>query len=99
MCLVLVIANADTTLSGQPVGPPSAKVDIGLRDAAVAQEEPETKDRLSQNIEDGVGHDFAINTDLARPVGKTPDASGGLASVLNNAGEQSELTWGKLSTR
>lgn len=72
--LVVIIANADATLVGESVSPPTADFDVGLGDAAVAQEEPQTENRLGQYIEHSVGDDLAVNRSLAGTVGEAPDA-------------------------
>ena len=45
-----------------------------LRQAIVGEEKPEAKDGLGEDIEDGIGDDFGIETDVAGPVSDTPDA-------------------------
>lgn len=40
----------------------------------MSKEEPEAKDGLGEDIEDGVGNDLSIDVDIARPISNTPDA-------------------------
>jgi hypothetical protein len=39
----------------------------------MGDEQPGSKDTLGKDIEDGVGNDLSVNTNLARAIGKTPD--------------------------
>lgn len=71
--LVVIVTDADATLVRQAMGPPATELDVGLRDAAVAQEQPQTKDRLGQDIKDAVRQNLAIDGGLARAVGETPN--------------------------
>lgn len=78
--LVIVITDANATLGGESVGPPAADLNVRLGDAAVAKQKPKSKDGLSQDIEDGVGHDFTIDRCLAGTIGKAPHAEHTLVS-------------------
>lgn len=40
----------------------------------MGKEEPESKDWLGEDIENGVGDDLSINIDVARSISNTPDA-------------------------
>lgn len=71
--LVVVITNTDATLVGQAVGPPATELDVGLGHTAVAQEQPQAKDGLGQDIEDAVSQDLAVHGGLARTIGETPN--------------------------
>lgn len=41
--------------------------------ASVCKQEPEAKDRLGKNIEDGISHDLGIHAPLAGTISNTPD--------------------------
>lgn len=71
--LVVIVANANATLGRQAVSPPTTNVNVGLGNAAVAEEQPKTEDRLSKNVKDRICHDFAVDSDLAGTVGKAPN--------------------------
>ena len=44
-----------------------------LRQVVVREQEPEAKDRLGQDIEDGVSDDLAINGNVTGSIGNAPD--------------------------
>lgn len=71
----VILAEADSTFPVEAVGPESGKLNIALAKVLVGDQEPGTKDTLGQNVEDGVGNDLTVNTNLTSTVGKTPDTS------------------------
>lgn len=71
----VILAEADSTIPVEAVGPESGKLNIALAKVLVGDQEPGTKDTLGKNVEDGVGNDLTINTNLTSTVGKTPDTS------------------------
>ena len=50
------------------------QVNSRARHAVMGGDEPGTEDGLGENIENSVGDDLSIKTDLASTVGDTPDA-------------------------
>lgn len=40
----------------------------------MSKEEPEAKDWLGKDIEDGIGDDLSVDRDVARAVSNAPDA-------------------------
>jgi hypothetical protein len=73
-CLrTIVLTKADGTLTAETVGPEAVELDIALTHLGVGDEQPGTEDTLGENIQDGIGNDLAINTNLAGAIGKTPD--------------------------
>ena len=64
------------------MGPPSVEVDVGLLQGTMAEKQPEPKDWLGQDIEDGVNHDLGVNRRLMRAIDHTPDTIA-LVSVEN----------------
>lgn len=70
--LVLIVANANATLSRESMSPPTTDLNISLGNAAVAQQEPQSEDRFSQDVENSVRHDFTIDRGLASTIGETP---------------------------
>lgn len=69
----VVFTNADSTLAAEAVGPEAVELSITLAHVGVDNEEPGTEDSLGENVENGVGNDLSVNTDLAGTVGNTPD--------------------------
>lgn len=74
LCTLIILTNADSTLAADTVGPEATELDLSLGHALVGEEQPSTKDRLGEQIEDGVGNDLLVNGHLARAVGNTPNA-------------------------
>jgi hypothetical protein len=75
-CLrAIVLAEADSTLTVEAVGPEAGKLDIRLTHLGVGDQEPGTEDTLGKDIQDSVSDDLAVNTNDAGTVGKTPDTS------------------------
>lgn len=61
------------------MGPEAAELNIGLGHVQMSQEQPETKDRLSEDVKDSIGNDFSININIKGAVGNTPDTRSPLA--------------------
>ena len=73
-CLrAVILTEADSTLAVETVGPESVELNIALTQLGVSDQEPGTKDTLGENIQDSIGNDLAVNTNLAGAVGKTPN--------------------------
>lgn len=70
--LVVVVTDANATLGRQSVSPPSTNLHIGLRDATVTEQKPESEDWLGQNIKHSVRHNFTIDGRLAGTIGEAP---------------------------
>lgn len=75
----VVLSDADSTLTVQAGSPESSKLNVTLTQVGMSDKKPGTKDTLSKNVKYSVRDDFAINTDLARSISKTPDTGTGLA--------------------
>jgi hypothetical protein len=71
----VIVAETESTLAVEAVGPEAAEVNIGLAELSVSDDQPSTEDWLSKNIEDGVGNDLAINTNATGTVSEAPDAT------------------------
>jgi hypothetical protein len=71
----VIVAETESTLAVEAVGPEAAEVNIGLAELSVSDDQPSTEDWLSKNIEDGVGNDLAINTNATGTVSEAPDAA------------------------
>lgn len=56
------------------MSPEATKLDVGLRNRGMGEEEPSTEDWLGKNIQDSVGDDLLVNAHVARAVGDTPNA-------------------------
>jgi hypothetical protein len=69
----VIVTETESTLTVQAVGPETAKVDLGLAELSVGDDQPSTEDGLSKNIEDSVSDDLAIDTNTAGTVGEAPD--------------------------
>ena len=67
---LLVITNSQGTLRAQSVAPESFN-SSGL--SGMCEQEPETKDRLSKDIQDGISDNLSINAPLAGTITDTPD--------------------------
>jgi hypothetical protein len=76
----VVLTDADSTLTVETVGPEAVELNIALAEVGVGNKEPGTKDSLGKDIEDGVGDDLSIDTDLAGTIGNTPDTEKALVS-------------------
>lgn len=70
---LVLLANADSTLSSEAMRPVAAKVDVGLGHGTMAKQQPEAKDGLRQEVENGVDHDLGINARLARTISHSPN--------------------------
>lgn len=70
----LVILDANGTLGAETVGPEATKLDVGLRNRGMGEEQPSTEDWLGKNIQDSVGDDLLVNVHVARAIGDTPNA-------------------------
>lgn len=66
------------------MSPPATNLNVRLGDAAVAQQKPQAKDRLGQDIEHGVRHNLTIDRCLAGAVGKAPDTKVNLLARIPN---------------
>jgi len=70
----LIIADADAALaSSKALRPPSSHIDVCLGELPVCHEQPEAKDGLGEDIEDGVCDNLGINTRATGTIGNTPD--------------------------
>jgi len=70
---LIVITNTEAALVAKTMGPKATKVNTGLGELSVGEEEPEAEDWLSENIENSVSHDLLVDAEDARSVGYTPD--------------------------
>ena len=52
----------------------------------MGEQEPGTEDGLGENVENGVGNDLAIETNLAGAIGETPDATA-VSNLADNSVE------------
>lgn len=71
----VVVTNSDAALATPALRPESLERWRGAGHAVVGEQEPEAKDWLGENIEDGVGNDLDIETDQSTTVGETPDTT------------------------
>lgn len=69
----VILADADSTIAAEAVGPEAVELSIALAHVGVDNEEPGTEDSLGENVENGVDNDLSVNTDLAGTIGNTPD--------------------------
>lgn len=56
------------------MSPVSTDLDVRLRDAAVADEQPEPKDGLGEDVKNSICEDFRVNGRLAGTIGEAPNA-------------------------
>lgn len=73
--LVIIVTNTDPALVRQAVSPISTDLNIRLWDAAVADQEPEAKDGLGENIKDSIGENLRVDGRLAGTVGEAPNTN------------------------
>ena len=59
----------------------------------MGEQKPEAEDRLSKDVENGVGDDLSIDTGNAATIGDTPDTS----EVRELSYIRNELTWDRWS--
>ena len=69
----VIVTEAEGALTVETVRPEATEINIGLAELSVGDDQPSTEDRLSKNIEDGIGDNLAVNTDTAGTVSETPD--------------------------
>lgn len=72
--LILVVTNADAALIGQTVSPVPTDLNVRLRDAAVADEEPKAKNGLGEDVKNCISKNLRVDRGLAGTVGEAPDA-------------------------
>ena len=69
----IILADADGTVTVEAVGPETTQLNIALAQVGMGKEEPGTEDTLGKDIQNGISDDLAVNTNLARTIGETPD--------------------------
>lgn len=62
------------TLSGSTGSPETVNGGSRLGHLVVSGQQPETEDRLSKDVQNGIGNNLAVDTDDASAIGDTPDA-------------------------
>jgi hypothetical protein len=67
---LLVITNSQRAFRAQSVAPESFN---GSGISAMCEQQPETKDRLGKNVQDGIGDDLGVNAPLPGAIANTPD--------------------------
>ena len=72
---LVVFTNANGAFSRQAMGPEATELNIGLWHVDMGQEEPKTKDRLGENIENSVSDDLTVNINISRAVSDAPDTT------------------------
>ena len=70
---IVVVSNADGTLTGHTVGPEAAELNVGLGDGCVGVQKPGTKDRLGQNVQYAVSDYLLTNGRDTGAICNTPD--------------------------
>lgn len=88
---LVIITDAELALTGQSVGPVSAKLNICLRHVGMGQQQPGAKDWLGKNVKNGIGNDFSVNAGLAGTIGNTPDTIPQLAYACYR--KENHLIW------
>ena len=69
----VVVTETESTLAVQAVGPEATKVDVGLAELSVGDDQPSTEDGLSKDIEDSIGDDLAVDTDTTGAISEAPN--------------------------
>lgn len=70
---LVVVANADSALAAQTVGPEAAKLDVSLGHSPMLNQKPDAEDGLSEDVEDCVSDDLATDVNMAATISDTPD--------------------------
>lgn len=69
----IVITNADGSLFAKSLRPEAADRWLVGTHAVMGEEEPETKDGLSEDIKDSVGNDFLVEIGNTTTIGNAPN--------------------------
>ena len=69
----VIIDEADPAFCKEAMSPISIQDNIGFRDLAVANKQPETEHCRGADVENGVSNDFGIDRGLPCTFGNTPD--------------------------
>ena len=74
ICLraLVIVADTDGTLAGEAMSPEATKIDISLGHVHVSQEQPQTKDRLRQDVENSVSNNLAVDINVAGAISDAP---------------------------
>jgi hypothetical protein len=70
---ILVIANANGTLSTSAVGPVTSNIGSGIAVLSRSSDDPEAENSLGEDVEDSVDDDLGADLDLPSATGSTPD--------------------------
>lgn len=62
-------------LGGQALRPETTNAGLGARHGIVGEEQPEAEDGLGEDVKNGVGENLAVDADVARTIGDTPDTN------------------------
>lgn len=77
---LIIVADADGTLSTSSIGPVATNVGSGIAVLASSGDDPETENSLGEDIEDSVDDDLSADLDLPGATSSTPDAKNLLVS-------------------
>lgn len=69
----LVIVKTKTTTALKAISPEAVHLKVGLRHAAVCEQEPGTKDWLGKDVENSIGNDLLVDAENSSTIGDTPD--------------------------
>jgi len=73
LCALIVIADAESALSAQSMGPEATEFNVGLGEFGVGEEEPEAKDWFGEDVKDGIGKDFLVDAEEAGSISHSPN--------------------------
>lgn len=71
----IIITETEGALAAESVGPETSKINIGLRDLRVGNEEPDTEDGFGEDVKNSVSDDLGVDRNLAGSIGNTPDTT------------------------
>jgi len=69
----ILVTKAERALAAETIGPETSKINVGLWDPGVGNEEPDAEDWLRKKVENSVGDDFGVHRDLSSSVGDSPN--------------------------
>ena len=70
-----IVIKAESALAANAVRPESTQIQASLRHFCMGEQEPETEDWFSKDIQNGVGDDLRVNRNLPSTICDSPNAS------------------------
>jgi len=70
---LIVVTNAKSTLGTYSMSPEASKLNVGLGELGVGEEQPEAEDWLGEDIENSICDNFLVDAEETGSVGNCPD--------------------------